>query len=196
MAASCKKEDLPKGEDNLFFVEFVKNGVDTIRFEDGVAEYGNGPGVRTYEDSIGRLYSEFTRFITNPLDSMHGRNTITIQMVKFFTDTLLPPYETSFSLFDEGNYEYGVYTLDSTTGGVNGVVIEYIDNDSILWTTDAKIGSQESWADFEIVSHNAVDEELFGGKTKGSFSCRVFDGLGDHIDLVNGSFHARTIYQQ
>jgi len=195
LAASCKKDELTKGEDNLFFVEFFKNG-DTTRFEDGVDNYGDGPGIRTYEDSIGRLYTEFTKYITNPLDSTHGRNTLKIQMVKFLTDTLFPTYEVSFSLFDKGVYDYGSYTLDSTTGGINGVVIEYVDNDSLLWTTDRRIGVQENWANFEITSHNAVDEELFGAKTKGTFSCRVFDGLGSHIDLQNGRFHARTIYQQ
>ena len=195
LVVSCKKDDLPKGEDNLFFVEFLKNG-DAIRFEDGVDGYGNGPGIRTYEDSIGRLHNEFTRFITNPLDSAYGRNTLTIQMVRFLIDTLLPSEEVSFSFFDEAAYDYGSYTLDSSTGGINGVMIEYVDNDSVLWTTDRKIGLQESWSDFEITSHNAVEEELFGGKTKGNFNCRVFDGLGSHLDFTNGTFHARTIYQQ
>jgi hypothetical protein len=195
LVVSCKKDDLSKGEDNLFFADFSKIG-DETRFEDGVNSYGNGPGIRTYEDSIGRLHNEFTRFITNPLDSTHGRNTLSIQMVRFLTDTLLPSYEVSFSFFDEGVYDYGSYTLDSTTGGINGVVIEYVDNDSVLWTTDKKIDWQEGWSNFEITSHNAVEEELFGGKTKGTFNCRVFDGLGSHIDLTNGSFHARTIYQQ
>ena len=41
LVVSCKKDDLPKGEDNLFFVEFLKNG-DAIRFEDVVDGYGNG----------------------------------------------------------------------------------------------------------------------------------------------------------
>jgi hypothetical protein len=195
LLVSCKKDDLSESEDNLFFVEFEKNGTET-RFEDGINSYGNGPGIRSYEDSVGRLHTEFTRFITNPLDSTYGRNTLTIQMVRFLTDTLLPAYPVSFSFFDEDAYDYGSYTLDSSTGGINGVVIEYIDNDSVLWTTDMKIGLQESWSDFEITSHNAVGEELFGGKTKGIFNCRVFDGLDSHIELTNGSFHARTIYQQ
>ena len=195
MVVSCKKENLPKGEDNLFFVEFAKNGVDT-RFEDGVDEYGNGPGIRTYEDSVGRLHSEFTRFITNPLDSAHGRNTLTIQMVKFLTDTLMPTYEVSLSLFDKGAYNYGSFTLDSTRGGIDGVVIEYVDNDSVVWTSDRRIGMQENWASFEVTSHQAVDENLFGAKTKGTFNCRVFDGQNNHLDLTAGSFHARTTYLQ
>lgn len=195
LTVSCKKDDPIKGEDNLFFVEFVQNG-DTTRFEDGVNDYGNGPGIRSYEDSIGRLHSEFTKFITNPLDSTHGRNALQIQMVKFLTDTLFPNYETSFSLFDKGIYNYGSYTLDSTRGGIDGVVIEYTDNDSVVWTTDRRFGVQENWATFEITSHQAVDEDLFGAKTKGTFNCRVFDEDDNHLDLMNGSFHARTIYPQ
>jgi hypothetical protein len=156
LVVSCKKDDLSKGEDNLFVPDFSKIG-DETRFEDGVNSYGNGPGIRTYEDSIGRLYNEFTRFITNPLDSGFGENTFKIQMVKFFTDTLYPPYEVSLAMLDEGAYDYGSYTLDSSRGGIDGVLIEYVDADSVLWTTDKKIGWQESWSDFGITSHKAVE---------------------------------------
>ena len=190
---SCKKGELPNGEDNLFFAQFDKNEA-LIRFEDGVAGYGNGPGISTYEDSVGRLHSEFSLFITNPLDSNYGLNTLKIQMVKFLADTLYPSYEVSLAMFDQGAYNYGLYTLDSTRGGIDGIIIQYVDADSVLWTTDKRMGEQESWANFEVSSNNPVEEDLFGAKTKGSFNCRVFDGESNYLDLTNGTFHARTVY--
>ena len=193
--SSCKKEELQQGENNLFFVEF-QIGNDTVYYEDGEENYGNGPGIRTYEDSLGRLHSEYTVFKRSALTPNHTRNILGIQMVKFLTDTLFPSYNVSFSLFDEGTYGYGSYNLDSTTAGIDGTVFFYVDNDSVTWSSDVQYGMQESWADFEITSHEAVDESLFGAKTKGTFNCRVFNGSGEYLDLRHGKFHARTIYPQ
>ncbi|MBI1286706.1 MAG: hypothetical protein GC178_03925 [Flavobacteriales bacterium] len=195
--ASCNKDDEnpQNGDPTAFYVEFTADGT-TIRYENGVDDYGNGPGISTYEDSIGRLHSEFTTFIKSALDSDYLKNNFTIQMVKFFSDTLMPPYSASFAMFDVGTYGYGSYTLDSSTAGIDGVVISYIDSDSTFWSSDVRNGSQESWANFEITSHKASGETQFGGKTQGTFNCRVFNANGEHLDLMNGSFYARTIYPQ
>jgi hypothetical protein len=75
-------------------------------------------------------------------------------------------------------------------------VVTYTDEAGKIWSSDQLYGTQESWASFEITDHRAVDQGQFGAKTKGSFECRVFDGLGEHLDLRNGSFHARTIFQE
>jgi len=196
LLASCKKDELQQGENNLFFAKF-QIGNDTVYYEDGEENYGNGPGIRTYEDSLGRLHSEYTVFQRSALTPDYNRNVIGIQMVKFLTDTLFPSYNFSFSLFDEGTYGFGSYNLDSsTTAGIDGVVFFYVDNDSVTWSSDVQYGTQETWSDFAITSHKAVDEVQFGAKTQGTFNCRVFDGSGAHLDLRNGKFHARTIYPQ
>ncbi len=196
LLASCKKDELQQGENNLFFAKF-QIGNDTVYYEDGEENYGNGPGIRTYEDSLGRLHSEYTVFQRSALTPDYNRNVIGIQMVKFLTDTLFPSYNFSFSLFDEGTYGFGSYNLDSsTTAGIDGVVFFYVDNDSVTWSSDVQYGTQETWSDFAITSHKAVEEVQFGAKTQGTFNCRVFDGSGAHLDLRNGKFHARTIYPQ
>jgi len=196
LLASCKKDELQQGENNLFFAKF-QIGNDTVYYEDGEENYGNGPGIRTYEDSLGRLHSEYTVFQRSALTPDYNRNVIGIQMVKFLTDTLFPSYNFSFSLFDEGTYGFGSYNLDSsTTAGIDGVVFFYVDNDSVTWSSDVQYGTQETWSDFAITSHKAVDEVQFGAKTQGTFNCRVFDGSGAHLDLRNGKFHARTVYPQ
>ncbi len=196
LLASCKKDELQQGENNLFFAKF-QIGNDTVYYEDGEENYGNGPGIRTYEDSLGRLHSEYTVFQRSALTPDYNRNVIGIQMVKFLTDTLFPSYNFSFSLFDEGTYGFGSYNLDSsTTTGIDGVVFFYVDNDSVTWSSDVQYGTQETWSDFAITSHKAVEEVQFGAKTQGTFNCRVFDGSGAHLDLRNGKFHARTIYPQ
>jgi hypothetical protein len=61
--------------------------------------------------------------------------------------------------------------------------------------SDRLYGEQQGWANFEISSHKAVEETLFGGKTKGTFNCLVFDGSGGSRELRNGNFHARTIFR-
>jgi hypothetical protein len=99
-------------------------------------------------------------------------------------------------LFDVGAYEYGSWSEDSTATGVDGVVITYTDENEKIWSSDRLYGEQEPWADFEIASHKASGDEQFGAKTKGTFNCRVFDGMGGFKDLRNGSFHARTIYPE
>lgn len=196
LAASCNtKDEIPQGEDNLFFVEFVI-GNDTVRYEDGVNNYGNGPGISTYEDSVGRLHSEFSTFIKSALDSTYERNIFTVQMVKFLTDTSYPSPTTAFSFFDVGSYDYGAYDLDSSRAGIDGAVINYTDQNGKIWTSDQQAGQQESWANFAITEHKAIADDQFGAKTKGTFNCRVFDGLGGSLDLKNGRFHARTIFQR
>lgn len=191
----CKEDDDHIVVDERFYVQF-ELGDSTILFENGIDDYGNGPGIRTYEDSIGRLYSQYTTFVRSALVPDFMRKSLTIQSVKFLTDTVLPPYSTSYDLFSEGSYDFGSYSLDSSTAGVDGMVIYYIDSDSTIWTSDLRQGSQESWADFAITSHLASGENQFGAKTKGTFNCRVYNQVGDHLDLRNGSFHARTIYPQ
>ncbi|MDP6909715.1 MAG: hypothetical protein QF371_09420, partial [Flavobacteriales bacterium] len=175
-----------------FFVEFVIDG-DTIRYEDGEANYGNGPGVETFRDSVGRNHSQFTTFIRSILTPNYENNTLTIQMMKFFSDTSWPSYNSEFLLFDEGLYPYGSWNDDTTDLGPDGVVLVYADNDGKVWSSDQLYGQQETSASFQISSHLAADAGQFGARTKGTFRCRLFDGLGEHLDLTNGSFHARTI---
>lgn len=189
------KDELPPGEDNLFYVKFDV-GSDSVYYEDGVANYGNGPGVDTYSDSAGTLHSQFSTFIRSALDPDYEHNIITFQMVKFLIDSNDLSYNTRFLLFDEGTYNYGSWSEDSTMAGVDGAIITYTDNTGKIWSSDKRYGQQESWASFEITSHTAVDDDQFGAKTKGTFHCRVFDGTGGFLELSNGSFHARTIYQQ
>lgn len=191
--ASCNtKDETPQGEDNLFFAQFIIDG-DTLYYEDGEQNYGNGPGVESYPDLQGRLYSQYTSFIRSALTPNYEDNVITFQMVKLLNDTTWPNYNTEFLMFDEGDYPYGSWSDDSTHLGIDGVVITYTDNDGKVWSSDALFGQQTGSEVFQISSHKAVDEAQFGAKTKGIFRCRVFDGLGGFLDLEYGTFHARTI---
>lgn len=194
VSCNTNNDDDPQGEDNRFYVQFTI-GQDTILYEDGVNNYGNGPGISTYEDSIGRLHSQHTTFIRSALDPNYEDDILSIQMVKFFLDTNYPTYETDFLMFDEGTYSYGLYTTDSSTAGVSGAIITYTDGDGKVWSSDIQYGTQQAWNSFAITEHKAVDETQFGAKTRGTFNCRVFDGLGSSLDLRNGEFHARTIYR-
>jgi hypothetical protein len=192
---SCNQEDDPIiPEDTDFFVSFEINGT-AIRFENGVDDYGNGPGRVSYLDGVGPLNSQFTLYSTSLEDPNFGKNTFKIQMVEVKPDSISPTYQETYQLFTEGSYDYGSTIEDSITGGINGVVIEYVDADSTVWTSDAKIDMQENWADFEITSHEDSGSDLFGGKTSGTFNCRVFNN-GNHLDLTSGMFRARTVFKE
>lgn len=188
------EEDVITQVDSDFYVAFSIDSVET-RYENGMNDYGNGPGRVSYLDGVGPLNSQFTYYSTSTEDPNFGRNTFKIQMVEVKPDSIAPTYAETYQLFTEGTYDYGSIIEDSITGGINGVVIEYVDADSTVWTSDAKIDSQESWADFEITSHEDSGSELFGAKTAGTFSCRVFNN-GNHIDLMNGTFRARTVFKE
>ena len=194
--ASCNtKTENPDPEDNFIYVSFEIDGMEKL-YQDGVNNYGNGPGISSYPDSAGRLHSQFTTYIRSALDPEYENDILTIQMVRFFSDSSFVTYGTSFLMFAEGAYAYGSWNEDSTYFGIDGAVITYTDEAGKIWSSDRLYGMQESWADFEIREHRAVDEEQFGAKTKGTFDVRVFDGLGGFLDLRNANFHARTIFKQ
>lgn len=177
-----------------FFTEFT---IDTtqIRYVDGENNYGNGPGIRSYPDSAGTLHSQFTVFIRWAENPDYLNDILTIQMVRFVNDTNPVEFATSFQLFDEGVYDYGSFNEDSTYLGINGAVVTFTDSTGKVWSSDLLYGAQENWADFEITKHMAVLQDFYGAETEGTFNCRVFDGLGNSLDLRNGSFKARTIYK-
>lgn len=191
---SCEDDD-PTDDPaaNPIFVEFVIDG-DTIRYEDDVDGYGNGPGVDSFQDSLGRLHSQFTTFGRAPGDSTTANSFLTIQMVKLFAENLdTPAYDVEFALFNAGAYEFGSFNRDSTPLGVNGVVIAYTDADGEEWSSDVKFGTQPSGSFFTISEHTAVDATAYGAKTRGTFRCTVFDGQGGSLELNDGSFYARTV---
>ncbi len=192
---SCNTDEDPiPPQDTNFYVAFDVDGTQ-IRFENGVNDYGNGPGRISYLDGVGPLNSQFTLFPTSMEDPDYGRNIFKIQRAEVKEGSITPTYAETYQLFETGTYSYGSILEDSISGGINGVIIEYVDADSTVWTSDAKIDIQESWADFEITSHEDSGSELFGAKTAGTFNCRVFNN-GNHLDLTNGVFRARTIFKE
>lgn len=193
--ASCNtKTENPEPEDTDFYVSYTLDGAE-VRLQNGVDGYGNGPGRISYLDGFGPLNSQFTLFSTDIEDPDFGRNTFKIQRAELKPDSIVPTYAEAYQLFSEGTYDFGSILEDSISGGIAGVVIEYVDADSTVWTSDAKIGAQEGWATFEITSHEESGNELFGAKTSGTFNCRLFNS-GNFIDLTNGTFRARTIYEE
>ena len=178
-----------------FFVSFEIDTAETV-FEDGEDFYGNAVGINWYPDTIGILYSQSTSFLRAPVISNYEDDVLKIETVKYYFDSVPPVYNEAFQLFSEGTYNYGGWSDVATNLGVDGIIITYTDSDGRVWTSDKRAGEQESWATFEITEHNAVENEQFGAETRGTFNCRVYDGVGGELDLRNGSFYARTMYQQ
>ena len=137
IVAGCNTKTEVPGSDNYFFIEFDADG-SSIKYEDGVDNYGNGPGINSYPSSASRLHSQFTTYVRNALH---------------------PGTEDK------------------------------------IWSSDKFYGEQLGWAHFELSSHKAVEETLFGGKTKGTFNYLVIDDSGVSLELRNGNFHARTIFR-
>lgn len=193
MFNGCKSDDAAIDPPTQYEVSFTV-GSDTVSYVDGEANYGNGPGIHTYADSVGRLHSQYTTYIRSALDPSFETEILTIQSVRYFSDTLMPDYNSEFMLFATGQYGFGAYNEERSNLGTDGIIITYTDADGKIWSSDVQFGTQESWAQAEITAHLAVDVPQFGATTKGRFDCRVFDGTGEHLDLRNGTFTARTIF--
>jgi hypothetical protein len=194
IVTGCNTKTEVPGSDNYFFIEFDADD-SSIKYEDGVDNYGNGPGINSYPDYAARLHSQLTTYIRNALRPLAENDILTIQMVEFLQDSSDFSYSTSFQMFEVGSYSYGSWKQDSTHLGIDGAVIQYTDAEGRIWSSDKLYGEQKSWASFELSSDKAVEETLFGGKTKGTFNCLVFDGSGGSLELRNGTFHARTIFR-
>lgn len=192
--SSCKKGGNTFTPPEPFYVSFEIDSMET-RYEDSENNYGNGPGINWYPDSVGILYSQSTSFLRAPIITNYENDVLTIEMVKYYFDSVPPAYNEAFQLYLEGNYGYGGWSDVATNMGVDGAIITYTDSNGRIWTSDSRAGTQEAWATYQITEHTAVEEIQFGAKTKGRFDCRVYDGTGNHLDLRNGSFYARTIYK-
>lgn len=196
--SACENEDDDDDNtpvNNSIFVEFIIDN-DTVRYQDAVDGYGNGPGFDTYSDRHGTLHKVFSTFGRNYGPEDTARSVLSIQIVKFLEDTLPPSFSTAFQFFALGNLGFGSYNTDSTNVGVDGAVISYTDENGKDWSSDLLFGTQPSSSAFAINSHTAIDDPLFGAKTRGTFHCTVFDGLGGSLELKAGKFHARTIFKQ
>lgn len=194
-ACNTSKHDIIPEPELAYYTQFMI-GEDTIRFEDGVGGYGNGVGIATYSDTFGRLHSEYSTFIRSALNPNYDKNILAIQSVKFYTDTVWPSFAERYGQFNVGSYDYGSYTEDSSTAGINGVVILYTDEDGKPWSSDLLYGQQTTSSNFQVSMHEPSEDEQFGAKTEGTFNCRVFDGMGNQLDITNGEFKARTIYPE
>ena len=192
--SSCKKDKDTFTPPEPFFVSFEIDGAE-IRYEDGENNYGNGPGINWYPDSLGILYSQLTTFIRSSFDPNYVNDILTIQMAEYVFDSVPPTYNESIQLFAEGTYAYGGWSDVATNLGVDGAILTYTDSNGRIWTSDSRGGDQENWASFEITDHATVEQQQYGARTKGTFECRVYDGTGNHLDLRNGSFYARTIFK-
>ena len=183
-------DDLPEPFGITFTIDTVQ-----VTYLDGENFYGNAVGINWYPDTVGILYSQSTSFLRAPVVPNYENNILTIETVKYYYDSVPPSYNEAFQLFSEGNYPYGGWSDVATDLGVDGIIITYTDADGLVWTTDKRAGEQESWSTFTISDHAAVTEQPFCAETQGTFDCRVFDGLGNSLDLRNGSFKARTVYK-
>ena len=190
MFFSCKKEE-PNDPDPTepFHIQFEVNGT-TIRYEDEVDNYGNGPGRRTLNEADNTCRSEYTLFSRNQSDPDYIKSSIVIELVKKFSQT--PSYNDIFNIWGTGTYEYGMWSEDSIAGSTEGVVFTYTDETGKVWSSGLLFGEQNG-AEFQITEHRAVSDELFNAISKGSFSCEFHDGSGNSLTITNGEFKARTI---
>ncbi|MBK6397927.1 MAG: hypothetical protein IPP27_06575 [Bacteroidetes bacterium] len=91
-----------------------------------------------------------------------------------------PPSDSLFlSFFPTGSYNY-------TSDGVNGISISYFDANGILWSTDLGTAVQTG-STFTIDERQGQDIlGYYSVRYKASFSCKLYDGSGNTIDLTNG----------
>ena len=178
---SCKKENSEPSKYPFYFVGKI-NGRQ-IRYEanDSTTAYkcqnssnsfGIPPNVEQYEGT----------FFWNPGDAY--RNQIIVQILKRFSHT--PDLTERKGIWKAGNVKYGVGSLGGVTANViEGVTIRYLDENLIVWTSEAGSQNGSTFTVTELWSSNE------GTVFRAIFSCTLFDSNGNPMKLENCEMRGR-----
>lgn len=189
--AACTKDSNKDGDINQspFSAEVVIGG-DTIKMEQGLVGYTNGPGqgggVIDTNDTY--LFRQFTQF-ASPNDTLRI----------FFIDTFgsEPTAAQKEALVRTGSYPTGYGTADVIAPDASlkaGAAVVYIDSLGNRWTTDRNPENQPNWS-FNISRHelNNVDN-VSKYMTDITLSARLYNPMGGTpVDITVINMRARTI---
>lgn len=89
------------------------------------------------------------------------------------------------------SYSYGRLSK-GTVKGASGAYIMYHDANGIAWTSD-KGTADQTGSTFIVTSYADNATKAPFKKVKASFSCKLYDGLGNSKTITNGSFSAQII---
>lgn len=157
---------------------------------DSVDEYGNNPG-RTASSQVVNQITEHEEFQYSLFDNPEEVEKVYIGLLDSFDFT--PAGAEYAAMWTVGNYTYGKREIQNNGAMMDGALIEYIDSNGMIWSTDRGIPYQdESRFDITMVTDNEDDE--FSVKiAEVEFECTLYNDLGDSIMVTSGVFLGRVV---
>lgn len=114
--------------------------------------------------------------------------TLTIGFVKVFPSQ---PFDSDLdAMVTRGSMNFGSELKEE-----DGVVIQWTDLNGTLWSSDLGTAEQNGSA-FTVASHTLNQPTQTTNSqytTKGTFSCKLYDGKGNSIDVKDGVFSLHTV---
>jgi hypothetical protein len=206
---SCQKDAATDpGAQTVTTVTVRSNVIDTTLFFKGTI---NGTNVKLYPDTI---YTNFLGDSSNTIPMGHEyapysfiakANTktspTTVMLANsggiaiVFDTTTIPTNTIYRNIIKVKSYSYGKLTTNKKANGISGARVFYIDANGVEWTTDKGVADQTG-STFAISYYMDYSDPKAPGifkKVKASFSCKVYDGLGNSKTISNGSFSGKII---
>lgn len=207
---ACTKETNDPGSSTTNTTITVKlNNVDTTLFFKAT---NNGTTIQLYPDTVytnvvgdsaktissGREYNPFSFIVrintkTKPVFYNYPNS----GGISFIYDTTSgaissPNYR---NIVKVKSYSYGKIATNTTSNGINGARVFYTDNNGIFWASD-KGAADQTKSSFIVNSYiDYSDPKAVGTfkKIRATFSCKVYDGLGNVKIFSNGSFSGKLM---
>ena len=175
---------------NIVYDLFVSAEVENVpsSYANGIAGYSNW----TRSSELGYCDLDSLGFIQSHITSFEIPNTLT---GKFSIDIRgcvnidsLSDINKIDSVLVLGSYPYYPKFKNNRT-----VLLEYIDDDSVVWSS-ALGGNTSSYASFQL---SAIVNNVYDNNSKkigfGKFEGFLYDGQGDSLKIRNGQFKGRIV---
>ena len=176
--------------DNITYDLFVSAEVENVpsSFANGVAGYSNW----TRSSDLGFCNPDSNSFIQSHITSFEIPNTVTGKFsidIRGCVDTgSLSEINKIDSVLVLGDYPYYPKFKNNRS-----VLLEYIDDDSVLWSS-ALGGNTSSYANFQL---SALVNNVYDNNSVkigfGKFEGFLYDGQGDSLKIRNGQFKGRIV---
>jgi hypothetical protein len=206
---ACSKESSePVYPPTSTTIQVKLNNVDTTIYFKAT---NNGTAIQLYPDTIytnvigdssrkvpsGNEYNPFSFVVkinskTTPVSYTYPNS----GGISFIFDTTGISNSTAYrNLIQVKAYSYGKISTKTTTKGVSGARVFYTDINGVVWASDKGLADQTG-SSFVVNSYIDYTDPRAPGtykKIKVSFSCKVYDGLGNFKIFTNGSFSGKLI---
>jgi hypothetical protein len=188
---ACKKDD-PVEEDPDFdvtsdyYFAAVIGGEKVVR-QEGVDGYLNGTAFGGGTTPDGYQHAEGMVF----LKSFSQDGVVGVYLFKTFTE---PPLDCPKvdGMFHLGAYNFGQASSSSDSKGKDGVVIYYVDQDGVSWSSGQSPAMQNG-SSFEITEYTDLVSFTTSKVMKAKFKCTLYDLDGNSKKLAKGEIRSKCL---